>query len=219
MSFRSIKKEARRYSPNLERCEERVLTALVFVLNGNAYSGVGPNGLTAQAARVLRAAGNQVVQLSYPTMATPAAYYGLVRRIAAISKGRPIGLTGFSAGGSLAARLSGDESLNVTAVLNNYGPPDLRDWLQYHGRDLYGRYVRSRVPFRPMTIDLLSGPSNSRAYVVSAFGSRDRNVQAAQSIASAASAFPIGKVYTYEGGHGAPITASRPALDDFLAHL
>jgi hypothetical protein len=219
MSERSIKNRARRSTPRVERCEDRVLTTLIFVLNGNAYAGVGPNALTANAARVLRAAGNQVVQLSYPTMATPRAFDGLARRIAAISRGRPIGLVGFSAGGSLASRLSGVESLNVAAVLNNYGPPNLRDWLNYHGRDLYGRYVRSRIPFRPATIDLLSGPSDSKAYVVSAFGRRDRNVQAAMSMASAENDFPNGKVYLYDGGHGAPITASRPALDDFLAHL
>jgi len=212
-------KATRRCQPSIESCDSRVLMTLVFVLNGNAYSGAEPNALTADAAGLLQAAGNQVVQLAYPTIATPGDYCLVAKRIEAMSRGRPIGLVGFSAGGTLAARLSGIESLHVTAVLNDYGPPDLRDWFQYHGLDRFARYVRARVPFSPKTIDLLSGPSDSRAYIASAFGRSDENVTAVQSTKSMLSDFSVGKVYTYNGGHGVSITASRPALEDFLAHL
>lgn len=206
-------------SPRIEICEGRTLTALVFVLNGNAFSEAGPSSLTEAAARVVGAAGHRVVQLSYPTIATPAAYRGLARQIKALSDGRPIGLVGFSAGGTLAARLSGIDSLHVTAVLDYYGPPDLRDWFQTHRGDTFDQYVRGHVPFRQKTIDLLSGPSDSRAYISAAFGRDDRNVTADVSAAGLAKDFALGRSYTYPSGHGAPITASRPALEDFLAHL
>lgn len=202
-----------------ESCEKRTLTALVFILNGNAFSEAGPSDLTEGAARVLQAAGHRAVQLSYPTIATPSAYFGVARAIRAMSKGRPIGLVGFSAGGTLAARLSGIKSLNVAAVLDLYGPPDMSDWFRFHRGDRYAQYVRSHVPFRQATIDHLSGLSHSRAYIAAAFGLGDRNVTAAESIAGFRRDFALGKTYTYRGGHGAPITASRPALNDFLAHL
>src|SRR4051794_18293192 len=124
-------------APAVEACEGRVLTALVIVLNGNAFSQAGPNALTAGAAAVLQAAGERVVQLAYPTIATAAAFRGLAHQIGRLGHGRPIGLVGFSAGGSLAARLSGIPSLNVKAVLDAYGPPDLRDWFQDHGHDRF----------------------------------------------------------------------------------
>ena len=208
-----------RYAPRVEACEARVLTALVFVLNGNAFSEASPNDLTANAAGVLQAAGHRVVQLGYPEIATPSAYYGLATQIKSMSRGRPIGLVGFSAGGSLASRLSSIESLNVKAVLNEYGPPDMRDWYRYHGADRFGLYVRSHVPMTPQAVALLSGPSTSKAYIAAAFGSGDRNVTASHSIASFHRDFSAGKSYTYRGGHGASISASRAALEDFLAHL
>jgi hypothetical protein len=63
----------------LEQCEERILNTLVFVLNGNAFSAANPCSLTANAAQVLQQAGDRAVQLSYPTIATPAALNGCDR--------------------------------------------------------------------------------------------------------------------------------------------
>src|SRR4051794_4834099 len=97
---------ARRRVPRGEACEPRALTALIFVLNGNAFSAAGPNTLTEDAARLLGASGNRVIQVSYPTIGTRRAYHRLADQIARQSDGRPIGLVGFSAGGTLAARLS-----------------------------------------------------------------------------------------------------------------
>ncbi len=210
---------AGRFVPGVEAVEGRTLSTLVFILNGNAFSPAGPNSLTADAASVLAAAGQRPVQLSYPTIATAGAVRALANQIRAMGHGQPIGLVGFSAGGALAMRLSADPSLHVTAVLNDYGPPDLRDYFQFHGRDRFATYVRSHVPFTQGGIAALSGPSPSTAYIASAFGLRDQNVTASQSAASFADDFTNGHVYTYPGGHGASITASRPALQDFLAHL
>lgn len=53
--------QTRRVVPTLERCEGRILTALVFVLYGKSFNAAKPNSLTANAASVLRQAGNQVV--------------------------------------------------------------------------------------------------------------------------------------------------------------
>ncbi len=208
-----------RVVPSVERCEGRALTALVFVLNGNAFSAAKPDSLTGEAARVIQAAGHRAVELAYPTIDTPRAYFGLARQIRSMGEGRPIGLVGFSAGGSLAARLSGIASLNVKSVLNYYGPPDMHDWFRAHRHDRFSSYVRGNVAFRKRTLDLLSGPSESRAYVASAFGVYDRNVKANVSEAGQARNFAHGKTYEYQGGHGASILASRPALNDFLAHL
>ena len=63
---------------NVERCEDRCLTTLIFVLKGNGFAVAKPNQLTANAAAVLRQTGNQVVQLSNTTINTPAAFYQAV---------------------------------------------------------------------------------------------------------------------------------------------
>ena len=193
---------------------------LVFVFNGNTFGAVGPSALTANAAGVLKKAGEKVVQMSNPTLSTPAAFNGVVRQIEKLSQGQPIGLVGFSAGGSLVARLSGVAELHVTAALDYYGEPDLIAYLNSHGNDRFGQYVAGHVHFTPAAIDLFSGPipSNS-AYVVAAFGSLDQNVVPSLNEATFHADDFRGAVYVYPGPHDAPITASPPALADFLEQL
>src|SRR5437870_5514553 len=97
----------RRFQPSCEPIEPRVLPTLVFVFNGNAFDQAKPSVLTQLAAAQLQRNGDQAVQLTTPAMNSPGAFYQLARVIRAISKGRPIALMGFSAGGSLATRLAG----------------------------------------------------------------------------------------------------------------
>jgi hypothetical protein len=191
----------------------------VFVLGGNAFSAARPNSLTAAAAQIIRRAGQTPVQLAYATMSTPAAFNGLLQRVRLLSHGQPIGIVGFSAGGSLALRLAASKLLNVASVLNYYGPPDLRDYFVYHGFDRFARYILGHVQFTRAGINLFSGPIATNARVVSAFGLRDANVVAAQSTGSLQRDLPQSSVYEYAGPHGVGITASRPALDEFLASL
>ncbi|MDB5349531.1 MAG: hypothetical protein JWN86_778 [Planctomycetota bacterium] len=202
-----------------ERCEDRTLTALVFVLNGIAFSPVGPGALTDSAAKVLEQAGNRVIQLTTPEMATAGAFRGVARKIAALSQGQPIGLVGFSAGGSPATRLAGVGVLHVTAVLGYFGPPDLEDFFHFHRDDRFSRHVLSHVPFTAAATDQLSGPSDTSADVVTAFGVRDHNVTAPESAASFYRDFRQGEVNYYTGPHGVSINPSRPALAHSLAHL
>jgi dienelactone hydrolase len=204
---------------NFEQCEERALLAPIFVLNGDGFGAVGPNTLTARAAQVLQRAGHQAIQISTPKIATTAAFYGLVKSMEALSHGRSIGIVGFSAGGSLAIRLSGVKTLHVTAALDYYGPPSLRDYLNYHNRDRFAAYVLGRGRVAPAAINLLSGPSDTSAYVVSVFGLYDRNVVASVSTSSLQHDFPAAHVYYYAGAHGVSINASPQALQDFLAHV
>jgi dienelactone hydrolase len=204
---------------NFEQCEGRILPTLVFVLNGNDYGAAKPSDLTAHAARVLQKAGNQAIQLSTPELATTGAFYSLVKKIDSLSHGQPIGIVGFSAGGTLAARLAGVKTLHVTAALAYYSPPDLRDYLNFHRGDRYYRSAVGHVHFTSSAINLLSGPSDTSAYVVSAFGLYDHNVVASESTASFRRDFPHGQVYYYPGPHGVSINASYPALEDFLTHL
>ena len=89
--------------------------SLVFILNGNSFNAAGPSSLTANAAAVLRHAGNQVVELSYPHVSTSATFNALARSIARRAHGQAIGLVGFSAGGALALRLAATPGLNVRA--------------------------------------------------------------------------------------------------------
>ena len=149
---------------DFDRCEERTLQTLVFVLNGNGFGAAVPDALTANAATVLCAVGEQTIQLAYPALTTPGVFFGLERQIASLSQGQPIGIVGFSAGGSLAARLAGDAALHVTSVLDYYGPPDLRDYVAYHRGDRYDRYVLGHIDGNPAVIDLLSGPNVTRAH-------------------------------------------------------
>jgi hypothetical protein len=206
----------RRKVLEFERCEDRTCTTLVFVLNGNALSAVGPNAVTANAAQVLAGAGQRAIQLTTPTMGTPAAFYRVVRQIESRSQGQSIGLVCFSAGGILAARLAGVAALHVTAALDCYGPPDLQDWLTAHRGDVFYGYVTRHVRLTPPLIQLLSGRSNTSAYVVCAFGLHDRNVTVPVSTASFQADFRNGRVYDYPGPHDVSINASRAAVSDFL---
>ena len=204
---------------NLERFEDRCLTTLIFVLNGNSFAAAGPNQLTASAAAVLQKAGNQVVQLSNPTINTPAAYNALARKLLKLSHSQDIGLVGFSAGGALAIHLAAKPGLKVDAVLDYYGVPDIQAYLHRHAADHKLRPISGLAPFRPPLVSLLSGTLATSAHVIAAFGARDPNVRSDTSSADLLRDDPSAHIYAYPGGHGVSITASRPALADFLSEL
>jgi hypothetical protein len=209
----------RRFRPSLEPVESRLVPTLVFIFNGNALGAAGPNAITQLAADQLLRHGDHPIQVSTPALNSPAVFYEIANRIRTVSQGQPIGLLGFSAGGALAMRLAGQPGLNVTSVLNFYGPPDLKDWLATHGHDSKYRYVVSHVHLTTGIIDLLSGPSPSQAYFVNAFGLDDRTVVSTVSTASFYSDFQHGQVFDYPGPHGVTIYADYPAFQDFLDHL
>jgi hypothetical protein len=210
----------RRFHPSFDQLQGRVLQTLVFVFNGNAFAQSAPDVPHTQlAADQLIKHGDRAVQLGTPAMESPAGFYQLAHEVLALSKGQPIGLVGFSAGGTLATRLAGVRALNVTAVMNYYGPPDLRDYLDYHYGDRYYRVVGNNVHFNGGIINLLSGPSSATAYIVNAFGLRDRNVVASVSTASFDRDFQYGETFDYPGPHGVTLFADYPAFQAFLAHL
>jgi dienelactone hydrolase len=215
----ALRGPSRRLLLGLERCEDRALTTLVFVLNGASFAAAGPNQLTASAAAVLQQAGNRVVQLSYPAINTASAFKALGRSVAKLAHGQNVGLVGFSAGGALAVHIAAAPGLRVKAVLDYYGVPDVQAYLDRHSVDDNDRPISGLAPFRTSVVSLLSGPIATSAYVVAAFGAFDPNVRPDTSSADLLRDDPNAHVYTYSGGHGVPITASRPALEDFLAHL
>jgi Dienelactone hydrolase family len=204
---------------SIEQLEPRSLSTLVFVFNGNAFAEAKPNQLTQSTAELLNSHDDRAIQLTMPAMDGPGAFYQVANEVRSLSKGRPIGLLGFSAGGTLALRLAGVSGLNVKAVAAFYGPPDLRDWLQYHHGDRDYRFVTTHVQLDPAIINLLSGPSATSAYVIDAFGLLDHNVVAGPSTVSFERDFPDGRVYDYAGPHGVKPTADPAALADFLNHL
>ncbi len=210
---------SRRTIPSFDQCEDRALTALVFVLNGNSFAAAGPNKLTENAAAVLRNAGNQVVQLSNPAIHSAAAFRSLAAKVVKLAHGQTIGLVGFSAGGALALHIAETPGLKVSAVLDYYGVPDVQAYLRRHARDHNFRPISGLAPFRPSLTSLLSGPVTTHAHVVAAFGLSDPNVRADTSSADLLRDDPSADIYTYHGAHGVPITASRPALEDFLGHV
>ena len=205
--------------PAFDRCEDRTLTALVFVLNGNSFNAAQPNRLTANAASVLRAEGNQVIQLSNPAIHSPAAVAKLAAQVMKQAHGQSVGLVGFSAGGALALRIAATPGVKVSSVLDYYGVPDVRAFLNRHASDHQLNPIAGLAPYKPAVVSRLSGPLTTSAHVVAAFGRADPHVTATTSAADLLADNPAATVYTYAGGHGVSITASRPALDDFLAHL
>jgi dienelactone hydrolase len=210
----------RRFHPSIDELESRTLQTMVFIFNGNAYAEAKPDILHTQlAANLLAAHGDTPVQMTTPAMTSPAAFYGFANEIRAISKGKPIALMGFSAGGGLAMRLAGIAKLHVQAVLSYYGPPDLRDWLAYHHGDRYYKYVTGHVDFDPGIINILSGVSDSKSYIIDALGEHDHNVVASMSTASFDHDFPDEHLYYYDGPHGVSLYADYPAFEDFLSHL
>ena len=206
-----------RLNPDFERCEDRALLTLVFVLNGNSFHAAKPNSLTANAASVLKAAGEQVVQLANPKISSPAALQALEAQVVKMAHGQTVGLVGFSAGGALALRIAATSGLKVSSVLDYYGVPDVQAYLN---RDTgTTNPIAGLAPFRAPVVAAFSGPVATSAHVVGAFGAADPHVTAGTSEADLVADDPTADVYTYDGGHGVAITASRPALDDFLAHL
>ena len=122
---------------------------------------------------------------------------------------------GFSAGGTLALRLANLPGLNVRAAIGYYGPPDLRDWLSFHRGDRFFAKVTSDVHFNKGIIKLLSGPSDSNARLIDAFGLRDQNVVSSFSSSVFHRDFPLGQVYFYPGPHGVGAKAQPAALAGF----
>jgi hypothetical protein len=192
---------------------------LVFIFGGNAFAAANPNVLTKMAADQLIRHGDQAIQLATPAMNGPGDFEQLGQTIHAISNGQPIGLMGFSAGGSLALRLASFPGLNVKATLNFYGPPDLQDWLIFHFGDHYYRYVSTHVHLTRGFVELMSGVSTSDAYNVNAFGLRDHLITSALSTADFVQDFQSGRVYYYPGPHGVTLYACYPAFQDFLVNL
>jgi hypothetical protein len=209
----------KRFQPTCEQFESRMLPTLVFVFNGNAFAEAKPAWLTQLAAAQLVQRGDRAIQLTTPAMDSPAAFYQLANEIRRISRGAPIGLMGFSAGGSLAMRLARLPHLNVKAVMNYYGPPDFQDWLVEHRGDRIFQYVTTHVRVTPGFVRLMSGPGTTQAYIVSAFGLRDPVTVSSASTSSFHRDFPQGQVYHYPGPHGVTLYACYPAFADFLAHL
>jgi hypothetical protein len=203
----------------VERCETRFCPTLVFVFPGNALASASPDIPTQTAFDRLIRSGNQAIQVSTPALNGPGAFYRIARFVRTVSQGQPIGLMGFSAGGALALRLADQPGLNVRAVMDYYGPPDLSAWLANHGHDSYYQYVTSHVHLTGDVVRLLSGPSTTTAYSVAAFGLEDRNVQPAVSTASFQTDFPHGQVFYYPGPHGVTLYANYAAFQDFLGHL
>jgi dienelactone hydrolase len=209
----------RRFRPVVEPCEVRSCPTLVFVFPGNALAAASPDFVTQTAADRLMRSGDQAIQVSTPALDGPDDFYQIVDYVRTVSQGQPIGLMGFSAGGALALRLADQPGLNVQAVMDYYGPPDLDAWLASHGHDSYYQYVTSHVHLTGAVEQLLSGPSTSNAYCVAAFGLRDRNIQPAVSTAAFQKDFPHGQVYYYDGPHGVTLYADYAAFQDFLDHL
>ena len=207
-----------RFTPSVERCEDRALTTLIFVLNGASFAAAGPNQLTANAAAVLQQAGNRVVQLSNPAI-NAASFKALAAKVVNLAHGQTVGLVGFSAGGALALRIAATPGLKVSAVLDYYGVPDVQSYLNRHSADHNDRPISGLAPFRQSVVSLLSGKLTTSARVIAAFGQYDPNVQAGTSSADLLRDDPAAHVYTYAGAHGVSINASRPALNDFLSHV
>ncbi len=109
--------------------------------------------------------------------------------------------------------------LSAGPLCLDYGPPSLRDYLSYHNGDRFDAYMLSHVHFPRSAINVLSGPSDTSAHVVCAFGLDDRNVVASVSTSSVQQDFPSAHVYYYAGAHGVSINASPLALHDFLVHV
>ncbi len=208
-----------RLSLSIEQLEARSLSTLVFVFNGNGFAEAKPNPLTQNTAALLDSHGDRAIQLTMPAMNGPGPFYQVASEVRSLSKGQPIGLIGFSAGGTLALRLVGIPGLNVKTAAAFYGPPDLRDYLAFHHGDRDYRYVTGHAHLDPAIIGLLSGPGNTSAYEIDAFGSRDHNVVAGPSTMYFNQDFPGEHVYYYEGPHGVSPTADPQALSDFLNHL
>ena len=209
--------KSKRIPPGVEQCEGRELLALVFVLNGNSFRAARPNSLTTDAAHVLNAAGDQVVQLSNPNINSPAALQAFENQVKKQAHGQTVGLVGFSAGGALALRVAATPGLKVSSVLDYYGVPDIAKYLDRHTGN--NNPISGLAPFKAPLVAALSGPVATTAHVVGAFGEADPHVNAVASEADLLADVPAADVFTYDGGHGVSITASRPALDDFLAHL
>ena len=152
----------RRADSCLERCEDGALLTLVFVLNGNSFNAAKPNSLTSNAASVLKQAGDQVIQLSNPRINSPAALTALENQVKRLAHGQTVGLVGFSAGGALALHVAATPGLKVSAVLDYYGVPDVRAYLNRHTGT--NNPIAGLAPFKAPLVAALSGPVATTAH-------------------------------------------------------
>ena len=204
---------------SVETLEDRALATTVLLLSGDAFASSAPSLQTRLAAADLARRGFFPVQLSYSDMTGPAAFERLANQVERIGDGQPIGIVGFSAGGTLALRLAGRPSLNVKAALDFYGPPDLSDWLRQHAGDAAYRRVVETIGIGRSITPLMSGPMPTTARLTAAFGMRDRTVIAMPSAQSFQRDFPTGTVYFYPGPHGVQIYAKTGAYEKFVSDL
>jgi hypothetical protein len=209
----------RRFRPTFDVFEARLVPTLVFVFPGNALAAASTDSLTQQAVDALEKEGDRAIQVSTPALVSTAVINQIANEIRAASHGRPIGLMGFSAGGMLATRLAGMPGLDVKAVMDYYGPPDMKDWLKFHGHDHDYQYVVTHVQLTSGVVNLLSGPSDTQAFVVGAFGLHDTNVNAHVSADSLQKDFQDEQVFYYPGPHGVSLYANYQAFLDFVHHL
>jgi dienelactone hydrolase len=215
----------RRKPPPLwpELLESRDLTAVVLIFNGNAFGPTAPDAITSKLAAQLRAAGHKPMQMALGPI-TPALVKQLGRKIDILAaRGEGVAVAGFSAGGSLAARLAMSHPA-VDAALDLYGPLDLADWFDYHearnttsSRSALAA-VRGHLGGNQQTVDLFSGPAFLRETpILAAFGDRDQNVTIDVNRQSARSSGANIHFTTFKGPHGA--SASREIVASFLGIL
>ena len=76
-----------------------MLATVVFVLNGNGFGAAHPDHITRTVAIDLARHGNRPIQLATPAMNGPGTFLGLANQLVRLSKGQPVGLVGFDAGG------------------------------------------------------------------------------------------------------------------------
>ena len=119
----------------------------------------------------------------------------------------------------LATRLASMPGLDVKSVMDYYGPPDFKDWLAFNGDDHNYQYVVSHVKLTKGVDNLLSGPSDTQAYVVGAFGLHDTTVNAHVAAESLTNDFQHKQVFYYRGPHGVSLYANYTAFLDFVHHL
>ncbi|MFO0954110.1 MAG: hypothetical protein U0835_23740 [Isosphaeraceae bacterium] len=152
-----------------------------------------------------------MVEVAYPTINSAAAYNAL--RLTRLAGGKPVGIVGLPRErlGASASTTPGLEGQRRASII--MGVPDAAALLARHTSV---RPISGLAPFRPGVVALFSGPIATKAHVVAAFGRFDPEREGRRQRGRPARATsPRRAAYTYEGGHGVGITASRQGAGGF----